>query len=380
MRFRVLDSLRGIAAILVALYHLSAAGYFFQIPLIRHGGIAVPLFFVLSGFVISHAYTTKLEKWGDFGSFMLRRVGRIYPLHIFTLLALIGIEVAKYVIVSKGAITGQDPFTGGNSIGSLVANLFLLQAIIPFGYYTWNGPSWSVSVEIYTNILFALVLIGAQGRSRRALNLAMLFSALTLIYVISFTELTNTSGRGFAECMFGFMCGNLAYRWHESVKATWVPGPLLEVLAAAVFFLMFWFDPVNEFFTLCVFGGMVFVFSFQCGPISKILSANALLFLGKVSYSIYLVHSVVLSVLYGVVRMLQAHYHQQLLYHVGISDVISLGPAYLMDALAVGYLAVVVGVAALCYKFVEEPGRDFFNRISRSLKTFRPQVETQHGV
>ncbi len=120
-------------ALLVALYHLSAAGAFYDFPPIRHGGIAVPFFFVLSGFVIAYAYGGRLNTPLDAQIFITRRVGRLFPLHLFTLAILVALEVAKLVMVKMGVQSGQAPFTGDNSIEALAANLLLLHAVIPFG-------------------------------------------------------------------------------------------------------------------------------------------------------------------------------------------------------------------------------------------------------
>jgi peptidoglycan/LPS O-acetylase OafA/YrhL len=180
--------------------------------------------------------------------------------------------------------------------------------------------------------------------------------------------------------MFGFMLGNFAYRCHEHLKAGWMPSIGTEVAAAFIFLILFWFDPVNSFLTLCAFGVVVFLFSFERGPVSKVLNGKVFLFLGKISYSIYLIHYVILSVLYGVLRILQSHFHEQYLFHLGQSDMIKIGPTYLMDCLAIAYVVAVVTGASLCYSFIEEPGRELFNRVSRRLSNFRPSTQSRQGI
>ena len=76
-RFSALDSFRGICALLVALFHLSAASHFFYLPFVRNAGIFVDFFFVLSGFVLAHAYSHKIQTAEDLKIFLIRRVGRL---------------------------------------------------------------------------------------------------------------------------------------------------------------------------------------------------------------------------------------------------------------------------------------------------------------
>src|SRR3981189_3074967 len=98
-RFEALDGWRGVAALSVALFHLSAAWHLYSLPWIRHAGMFVDLFFVLSGFVISHSYLEKLTHPGAVPDFLIRRLGRVWPLHIFTLGILVLLEVTKLLLI-----------------------------------------------------------------------------------------------------------------------------------------------------------------------------------------------------------------------------------------------------------------------------------------
>src|SRR5262249_55412493 len=94
-RFRVLDSWRGICALLVALFHFMFPSHVAQSPLIHNGWLLVDFFFVLSGFVIAHAYADKLTGWAATVPFMIRRFGRVYPLHFATLMFFVAFELCK---------------------------------------------------------------------------------------------------------------------------------------------------------------------------------------------------------------------------------------------------------------------------------------------
>ncbi|MGI8944324.1 MAG: acyltransferase family protein [Qipengyuania sp.] len=92
-RFVVLDSLRGIVACLVVLYHCPDSGLIAANPFVLNSWVFVEFFFGLSGFVISSAYFDKLGQGYSLRRFMLLRLGRLFPLHAF--LAALGIASFK---------------------------------------------------------------------------------------------------------------------------------------------------------------------------------------------------------------------------------------------------------------------------------------------
>jgi peptidoglycan/LPS O-acetylase OafA/YrhL len=92
VRFEVLDSWRGICALLVTLFHFPAAGWLATNGFIRGSYLFVDFFFVLSGFVIAHAYGERLGDGTSFRKFMVTRFGRLFPLHAFMLLAFRGVR------------------------------------------------------------------------------------------------------------------------------------------------------------------------------------------------------------------------------------------------------------------------------------------------
>jgi peptidoglycan/LPS O-acetylase OafA/YrhL len=87
VRFETLDSWRGICALLVAVFHMPLAGALAGNQFIRGSYLFVDFFFVLSGFVIAHAYGAKLTRGEGLAKFMVTRFGRLFPLHAFMLLA-----------------------------------------------------------------------------------------------------------------------------------------------------------------------------------------------------------------------------------------------------------------------------------------------------
>lgn len=95
--FGELESLRGIAALMVVLYHVEWSNPLTPHTFFRNGYLMVDFFFVLSGFVICYNYGQKIYNGKDVVRFMFLRFGRLYPLHLFYLIIFLGIEVAKYI-------------------------------------------------------------------------------------------------------------------------------------------------------------------------------------------------------------------------------------------------------------------------------------------
>lgn len=96
--FGELESLRGIAALTVVLFHVNQLHWINPVTTHRffgNGGLMVDLFFVLSGFVICHNYSQKIRSLKNIGRFMFLRLGRLFPLHFFFLLVFLGVEIAK---------------------------------------------------------------------------------------------------------------------------------------------------------------------------------------------------------------------------------------------------------------------------------------------
>src|SRR5436190_20816730 len=155
-RFEALDALRGLCACLVALFHVQAYSHIYQLTLLRHSYLFVDFFFVLSGFIITANYRTRLLKGFSFWNFMLLRFCRVYPLHFAILIAFVGLEFARYLFGGLVGGAANDKFSGSRSVEAIVTNILLIHSLGVHGTLTWNPPSWSISTEFYTYVIFAI--------------------------------------------------------------------------------------------------------------------------------------------------------------------------------------------------------------------------------
>ena len=124
----MLDSWRGICALGVAIFHLDLAGPGVLAAPIK-GYLFVDFFFVLSGFVISAAYGDRIIERGEFVRFILRRFGRVYPVHFAVLMACASL-VAFTLLAAPSRASGEPLISAdATSLSSLVTNLLLLHSM-----------------------------------------------------------------------------------------------------------------------------------------------------------------------------------------------------------------------------------------------------------
>jgi len=285
--------------------------------------------------------------------YALLRAGRLWPLHLALLACWIGLEcLTAYV-------AGRPLFHGDRSLFELFLAAFLLHGFSNDSPLAWNGPSWSISVEIWLYLLFALVW-RYGGRAWLVLVGAITLSGLIIGLQGPGGLGTPVSGylvRGLA----GFGLGTLAWHLRAALPTVGlVRGWLLAELAAlmTVVFVVTSSGRSNALADLA-FALLVLVMADSRGPVSRLLHKRPMVLLGKLSYSIYLVHSLPIALLMGGLTVLG-------LVRPGIlggyqMPVMNL-PGPLSDALALGVLAVTIAGASLTWRYIEFPAREWTRR------------------
>lgn len=376
-RYRALDGLRGVAALMVAVFHFGALWHLAGFPLIANAYLFVDFFFVLSGFVIAHAYGRRLGSALEVAQFATRRLGRVYPLHIAALAALVALEAIKLVGTRAGVLHPLfEPFSADSAMAgnTLPHQLLLTHALGFLDRLTWNHPSWSISAEFWTYLVFAALMVGITRERMRTIaftGLAVL--SLGLVAANSTDGMNVTYDLGFWRCLAGFMTGVLTFElvgrfldraptgrarllptFHAGVAECTMAGiALLFVLLAGHSFV--------SLLAPLVFAPLVAILAFSSGPVSQVLLTRPLQNLGAWSYSIYMVHVPILTVLLPLVARGQyVTFADGSRYAAGLSPI-----AY--DAVFVGYIAAVIGLASLTYRRIELPGQRAFARLAQQI-------------
>jgi len=289
-RFVVLDSWRGIAACLVALFHLEAYSHLYGVPFLRNSWLFVDFFFVLSGFVIAANYQQRLLDGFGAGRFLLLRLGRLYPLHFAMLALFIAFEALKVLkrilIPTLLSVNPVAPFsTPQDAPNTIVANLLLIHSLHVFDFLTWNIPSWSISTEFYTYAAFAACLIGLRKHAWIALLVAMI-GGPALIAALSEHNMDTHYDWGIVRCIYGFAAGVLSWniyeKWNEKLRK-WLSGSTVECVALglAIAFVSFAGTTPLSIAAPYLFALVVLVFAFEAGAASAILRLRPPVFLGR---------------------------------------------------------------------------------------------------
>lgn len=379
MRFQVLDGWRGICALLVALHHFQGDGHFFALPFVRNSYLFVDFFFVLSGFVIAHSTHGRMTCTADFTHFVRRRFARLWPLHVSVLAALVAVEMAKAMLMAlKGIPADNAPFTGPNSLASLASNLALLHGLGLHDYATWNFPSWSISTEFATYLVFAALTLLMPGRMIWVAA-AVAVGGGVIVAALSHEWLHTIADWGFFRCLYGFFAGVLIYRLHLSAKAA-PPGPAWAweagAIALGIAFVTAAGKDALSMAAPLVFGLIVMVFAREAGPLSRLLSGEPIRRLGDWSYSIYLVHTLILVILGRALNAAEAMSGRGFFSLVTLDgeeySLMDFGGPWATDAVALIYLAAVVVVARTTHRLIELPGQRLLNAAGR-----RPSVPAE---
>lgn len=210
-RYELLDELRGIAALIVLLFHVGTRT---GAPAIAANGyLAVDFFFMLSGFVIAQAYGKRLSSGMGFTDFTRRRLARMMPI------VLLGVCLGTaYALTRWFAAPSRS-----DNLGGILASAALNGMLLPKWWHGqatgWevfpiNGPLWSLFFEVVINLAWAGLLV---SRRPAVLVAATLASMIALILVAGHYRSMDlgwdlpTLPGGLARVSFGFLTGLLIH-------------------------------------------------------------------------------------------------------------------------------------------------------------------------
>lgn len=300
----ILDALRGIAAIMVVIMHtfeLFCEGNYHNL-FINHGYLAVDFFFMLSGYVMAHAYDDRWDKM-TLGDFFKRRLIRLHPLIILgmTFGAIFFFFQESWVF----------PNIANTTVWQLLLTMLIGYTLIPIppsmdirGWtemHPLNGPAWSLFFEYIANILHALIL---RRLSNIVLGLLVLIAAAALVHLTQTKPSGDLIGGwslepeqlkvGFTRLLFPYMAGMLLRR---AVKLGSGKNTFLLSSFLLVFFLSFprvggdanWINGLFESFIVI----LVFPLVIYLGAIGEVKGNSmqkACTFLGDISYPLYITH------------------------------------------------------------------------------------------
>lgn len=344
---RSLTGLRGVAAVFVVFYHFLASRHFGGpvTNLLLHGYLAVDLFFVLSGFVMALSYRHMFAAGFSgpaYRTFLGRRLARVYPLYLAATLVAFGLVAARLL-----------PFRFQGSLGGLLLeNVLLVQ--------TWGlnasliFPGWSISAEWAAYLLFPLLLLPALSRKTWA---AWVAGSTAVLVLLALCAVPATLGNkqpaeavlnlgdlnyGFAvyRCLAEFTLGLLAFRVTRGRLGKMLASSRWAGTAIAAGILLLMCFPRTDLAVALLFPLLILTLAGERQLASRVLETPPAQFLGRISYSIYLVHGFFTLPVNALASRLTAH-------DIGHTQTL---------ATAVG-LVLTLGVATAAYHALEVPGR-----------------------
>ncbi|SNB62619.1 Peptidoglycan/LPS O-acetylase OafA/YrhL, contains acyltransferase and SGNH-hydrolase domains [Arboricoccus pini] len=369
-----LDGWRGICAILVAAHHFPAVSHIFGWPIIRNSFLFVDYFFVLSGFVIAAAYGRKLSDGRDFARFMLKRFGRIAPLHFATLAMIVFADCALWGIGNVGGI-GSSLLGEGRTFWEAMVNIAMMQSFGIFDHLTWNEPSWSISAEFWVSSAFA-ALAAFSGRFAKPALAALAVAALVFLMARSPNYMNATGDYGAIRCMVGFVIGLFIFDLKQLLGDTLVEMRAHVVLSSAIEILLLTIIMVfvardgtsfASFGAPFLFAAAVLVFSAEAGIVSWLLKSSPIIALGAWSYSIYMMHFVVQkSMIWVAVYVIDPLSPVPLMSYPS-GDILFGTERWMGDLFYPLMLAIVIALSRLTFLWIEVPARDWFRDRARAI-------------
>ncbi|MBQ5617689.1 MAG: acyltransferase [Alistipes sp.] len=361
--YALLDGLRGVAALLVVIYHIFEGFAFAEttngegsglISTLNHGHIAVDFFFILSGFVISYAYDDRWQKM-TLGGFFKRRLIRLHPMLVMG--AVIG--TITFLIGGREQWDGTVTPIGGVALALLLTALMIpalpgsMHEVRGNGeMFPLNGPQWSLFFEYIGNIIYALIIRRLSTRLL-AMLVALLAALHTWIFVwdlsgydsvgIGWTIDTINFWGGLVRMLFPFTVGMLLARTFKPRKikyAFWICSATLLATFAMPYIASEGALSLNSLYeVVCIaFVFPIIVWMGACGTAEGSTGRISGL-LGDLSYPLYIVHYPVMYLFYA--WLIDKHFY-------------SFEDTLLMPAIVV---AVSIALAYACLKLYDEPVR-----------------------
>jgi peptidoglycan/LPS O-acetylase OafA/YrhL len=335
-----LTGVRAYAAFMVLLYHLNFPAGF--LPVAQRGYLGVDLFFILSGFIISHVYIRHMAalRWNTVRVFLWHRFVRLFPVHAVVLLGLVALITALHAL-------GIDLRSGNWVYADLPWQLLLLHAWGTTETATWNMPSWSISAEWFAYLLFPVVALAALRLPRMlALPAAIVSLLIAVLLYDAFGWVVRDAWVGWPALLrveSEFICGAMLYRAQLFDGRALVPAWMSDALCVlAVAGFVYFTETGRSDFVLIGCLAVLILGASGSGPIARaVFGLPPIVWLGTISYSIYMVHFPVLLVLR---RALDASGWQA--WSPPLQTVANLTA-----------ILVVLTVAAALFYFVENPAR-----------------------
>jgi len=354
---------RFLAAIAIVIFHYAAEIFPFNIPavhyFISHANLGVCYFFVLSGCILSIVYEADFFTKSSAGKkFFIARFARIYPVYLIALL----LGMASVWLYQRERF----------SIAAALSNALLVQAWIPMHLKTYNLPGWSLSVEAFFYFIFPWLIYKVFRESfRSSVIIASLVWLVSLIIYLIFNPGTSIAIENpyinfvtnplmqVNNFLLG-IAGGIAYRQKKFSIIKKNSNFFLAVSTILMLLIFFIPNPIVENARDGLLAPLFLLFilslTYHKGTVTRLLSNKFLIYLGDISYGIY--------ILQGPLGM----WYKGALIKAGIN----LSNA----AFIYSFILFLIAFSAFSYSFIEKPLRVYLRTVTaREQKVFTPMMK-----
>lgn len=354
-----LTGIRALAALLVLSLHVHQnvpANIAAYLPFINRGYLGVDFFFILSGFIIAHVYIASFVRLSGeaLRIFLWHRFIRLYPVHVAVLLLMIAMVMFSHA-------TGRAIRAENFNVADLIWQFTLMHAWGFGNDASWNLPSWSISAEWFAYLLFPIIalVLNRIGNARAGYLLSVAaFLVMTALFKLSGADIDSWNGPPALLRVAGeFICGAALCRAMfleaSSGQRRW-SGDAVGVVAF-IAFLAAASISLSDYILVALLALTVMGVAAADGFLKRFLARGSMVWLGEISYSVYMVHFPVLILLRRVYEGL------------GYAS----WPPLLQTTAYFATFAVIIVSAVPLYYFVERPTRMRL-RDRLGVLTFRP--------
>lgn len=308
-RLTELDALRGLAAVCVVMYHYTQRfnelypNYMSVEFKFSYGNLGVQLFFIISGFVIFLTIkqtTTSVE-------FIKKRAIRLYPAYITCV-------IITFLCVSIFGLEGRE-----TSFKDALINLSLLEGFIPGTNYV-DGAYWSLTVEITFYILISILIYFRSVKYIYQILCVWLFSSTILYFIVEKTNL-KILGILYERAIF-----NYAYLFIAGISFYFLMQKKSYKYILLLFSTLLFQFLTSDIVTFTIVLILYFVFWLAITKKISLLSRKPLLFMGNISYGLYLIHQNIGYII--ILKMNDLGFNNQ--YYLIIPLIISIILAYII--------------------------------------------------
>ncbi len=340
-----LASIRGVAALWVVGHHwLGKSSTPFVQTVFGEGHRAVDIFFVLSGLILTLVY--RELSLGAVPRFMAQRVFRIYPLHMATLLALA-------LVIQLPSVDLQ-----AFLLPAFAGSMLLLQPYIHLdGLTTVNPVAWSIGVEMVYYLLFPFLLLALQSMDGRKNYKATLTALLCILFAVQLHEMQTNYGAvsgmdALQRGIYSFALGMVLAKWRGVVALSATVASAIECLACAAICVALALH--QGAYVPGLAAVLIFSLSFDVGVVAVALRQRIWVWLGHISFSIYLLHYPI----------------QVAMDKIAAFEALGAGDDMHQLLRLAALMAILLLVSTLGYRYVEMPCRHIPARLSAWWKSF----------